>query len=323
MKVSSVMSEKKMSPESPTASPVPAETRRDPLAEGLLAPESVVRGYTILRVIRSGQSNNVYAGLSPSGQEVAIKEYFPRRLARRLPSGRLGVPNEKSKMQFESGVKGFVNEAIALAEIKSDLLAQYVAAFRENGTAYLITALEPGETLEQWARRIIKGGRFPSESDLRFIFWALLHAVQVMHDKGFLHLDIKPSNVMMRDEDTPILIDLGGARRYPRATSGEAISVSNYTPGFAAPEQHAEKHDELCPATDIYGVGASILYCMTGKIPPLASERRKADTLVEMTSRCKGRYSDQLINVVSECMSLDLEARRHNVKDLQNVISSQ
>ena len=300
-----------------------AEARRDPLAEGLLAPDTVVRGYVILRVIRSGQSNNVYAALSPTGQEVAIKEYFPRKLARRLPSGRLGVPNEKSKMQFESGVKGFVNEAIALAEIKSDLLAQYVAAFRENGTAYLITALEPGETLEQWARRLIKAGTYPSEPDLRFIFWALLHAVQVMHERGFLHLDIKPSNVMMRDENTPILIDLGGARRFPRLPTNQAISVSNYTPGFAAPEQHAERHDDFCPATDIYGIGASILYCMTGKIPPLASDRRKKDGLPDLMSRCTGRYSDQLIDVVTECMHMELDKRRGNVKELQNVISSQ
>lgn len=299
------------------------EVRRDPLAEGLLSPETVVRGYRIVRVVRSGQSNNVYAAISPSGQEVAIKEYFPRKIARRLPSGRLGVPNEKSKIQFESGVKGFVNEAIALAEIKSDLLAQYVAAFRDNGTAYLITAMEPGETLEQWARRIIKGKSYPAEGDLRYIFWALLHAVQVMHEKGFLHLDIKPSNVMMRDENTPILIDLGGARRFPHSASTSVISVSNYTPGFAAPEQHSEKINLFCPATDIYGIGASILYCMTGKIPPLVSERRKNDLLIEHLHRCNGRYSNQLIAVVGECMEMDIERRRGSVKELQNVISSQ
>lgn len=313
-------------PPEPSLEPVPEkppEVRRDPLAEGLLPPDSIVRGYRIVRVIRSGQSNNVYAALSPGGQEVAIKEYFPRKIARRLPSGRLGVPNEKSKLLFESGVKGFVSEAIALAEIKSDLLAQYVAAFRDNGTAYLITALEPGDTLEQWARRLIKSRTYPSEADLRFIFWALLHAVQVMHDKGFLHLDIKPSNVMMRDENSPILIDLGGARRFPHSASNNAISVSNYTPGFAAPEQHAERLNLFCPATDVYGVGASILYCMTGKVPPLASERRKQENIQDYLSRCSGRYSVQLIDVVSECMAMDLAHRRGNVKELQNVISSQ
>lgn len=299
------------------------EKRRDPLAEGLLSPDTIVGGYRIVRVIRSGQSNNVYAAISPSGQEVALKEYFPRKVARRLPSGRIGVPNEKSKLQFESGVKGFVNEAIALAEIKSELLAQYVAAFRENGTAYIITVLEPGETLEQWARRSIKAGKYPNEADLRFIFWSLLHAVQVMHDRGFLHLDIKPSNVMMRDENTPILIDLGGARRFPHTPSLNPISVSNYTPGFAAPEQHAERQDLFCPATDIYGIGSSILYCMVGKVPPQASERKKADTLSELIARCKSEYSPQLIRVVSECMAMDMSIRTGNVRNLQNVISSQ
>jgi serine/threonine protein kinase len=254
---------------------------------------------------------------------VAIKEYFPRRLARRLPSGRIGVGNEKSKQQFETGVKGFVNEAIALAEIKSELLAKYVSAFRENGTAYIITALEPGETLESWARRIIKSGRYPDEADLRYIFWALLHAVQVMHDKGFLHLDIKPSNVIMRDEFTPILIDLGGARRFPHNPAQNLFSISNYTPGFAAPEQHAEKADLFGPAADIYGIGASILYCMTGKVPPVAPDRTKVDSVKDMLAKCEQHYSKQLVDIVDGCLSMELDRRHSNIKQLQNLISSQ
>jgi serine/threonine protein kinase len=298
------------------------DARRDPLSEGLLSPGSSVKGYTIVRVIRSGQSNNVYAAVSSTGDDVAVKEYFPRRLAKRMPSGRLGVATEKTKIQFESGVKGFVNEAIALAEIKSDLLAHFVATFRENGTAYLITALEPGETLEAWARGVIKSSNRPAEGDLRFIFWTLLNAVQVMHERGFLHLDIKPSNVIMRDENTPILIDLGGARRYPQ---GEltAMSASNYTPGFAAPEQHAEKLDLFAPCTDIYGIGSSILYCMTGKIPPLASDRVLDDKIEDLFERCKSKYSQQLIEIVKKCLSVDISTRHSNIKELQNLISSQ
>lgn len=300
----------------------PATSPKDTLTEGLLAPDTVVRGYRIARVIRAGQSNNVYVGISPSGQEVAIKEYFPRKFARRLPSGRIGVPDEKSKMQFEAGVKGFVNEAIALAEIKSDLLAQYVAAFRENGTAYLMTVMEPGETLESWARRLIRSGQYPNEGDLRLIFWSLLHAVQEMHDKNFLHLDIKPSNVVMRDEFTPILIDLGGARRWPHDPLKHAVSVSNYTPGFAAPEQHLEKSLEFGPSTDIYGIGASIIYCMTGKIPPLGIDRLKNDLIGDLIKRCQTRYSQHLIDIVEGCLRTSMSDRSSNIRELQNVIAS-
>lgn len=300
----------------------PAAVPKDTFAEGLLALDTVVRGYRIARVIRAGQSNNVYVGISPSGQEVAIKEYFPRKFARRLPSGRIGVPDERSKIQFEAGVKGFVNEAIALAEIQSDLLAQYVAAFRENGTAYLMTVMEPGETLESYARGLIRSGQYPNESDLRLIFWSLLHAVQEMHEKNFLHLDIKPSNVVMRDEFTPILIDLGGARRWPHDPSKHPVSVSNYTPGFAAPEQHLEKSHELGPGTDIYGIGASIIYCMTGKIPPLGIDRLKNDQIGDLIKRCQTRYSQHLIDIVEGCLRPSMKDRSPNIKDLQNVIAS-
>lgn len=292
------------------------------MSEGLLPPDTIVRGYRVARVLRAGQSNNVYVGVSPTGQEVAIKEYFPRRFSRRLASGRIGVPTRDSQARFEAGVKGFVNEAIALAEIKSDLLARYVVAFRENGTAYLMTVMEPGETLETWARRLIRLGTYPNESDLRLIFWCLLHAVQVMHDRGFLHLDIKPSNVVMRDEFTPVLIDLGGARRFPFNPGIHHVSVSNYTPGFAAPEQHQEKSHDLCPATDIYGIGASIVYCMSGRIPPLGLERLQTDSLSDLLKKCEARYSREFVEIVEGCLRVELGQRSSNIKILQNVIAS-
>jgi hypothetical protein len=168
----------------------------------------------------------------------------------------------------------------------------------------------------------MKSGSRPDEADLRLIFWTLLNAVQVMHERGFLHLDIKPSNVIMRDENTPILIDLGGARRFP-PTQAEAVSVSNYTPGFAAPEQHADKTSVFGPCTDIYGVGASILYCMTGKVPPVAVDRLERDSVEVMLVRCKDHYSPQFISVVKGCLSVAIQKRFQSVKELQNLIASQ
>lgn len=296
--------------------------KSDPLLSGLLANDTMVNGYRITGLIRAGQSNNVYAAVSHETKKaVALKEYFPRKLGRRLPSGRIGQSDDRKKQQFESGVKGFINEAIALTAIKSELLANYIAAFRENGTAYLVTEFEEGDTMERWARSMFATpGHYPPEADLRIIFWMLLHAVQVMHNKGYLHLDIKPSNVIMRDVHTPILIDLGGARRFPLIGDRE-ISVSNYTPGFAAPEQYAEKVKLFAPCTDIYGIGSSILYCMTGKVPPLATARMQNDTIHEFMVKCQGRYSSDLITIVQNCMILDIARRYDNVKSLQNLIS--
>jgi serine/threonine protein kinase len=290
---------------------------------GLLALGSVVQGYRIVSLIRAGRVNNVYVAESVQSQErVALKEYFPRALGRRLPSGRIGIASDANKQQFEAGVRGFINEAIALSAIKSDLLVQFVAAFREFGTAYVVTKFETGQTLEDWSRVYFKGeGVGPSEADLRVIFWMLLHAVSAMHEKGYLHLDIKPSNVILKDKHSPILIDLGGARRFPEA-AGPEISVSTYTKGFAAPEQCDNKRSLFGPGTDIYGIGASILYCMTERVPPHATDRRRDDTLSRLLDRCRGRYSDDLIVLVDHCMALDLSARHCDVQKLQNVIAS-
>jgi serine/threonine protein kinase len=319
MTLPSITTHDRSAPATRATSTTQDTAKLDTLQAGLLVVNAVVKDYRITSLIRSGQSNNVYAGVNSAGMEVAIKEYFPRRLARRLPSGRLGVADDRSKQQFEAGVKGFVNEAVALAAIKSPLLSQYVTAFRENNTAYLVTRLEPGETMEQWVRRRFKTGNPPDEQELRLLFWILLNAVQAMHDAGFLHLDIKPSNVIMRDEVTPILIDLGGARRFPQSGPRD-ISVSNYTPGFAAPEQHAEQNELLAPCADVYGVGTSILFCMTGRVPPLASERVKNDTLWEYMSRCGNRYSPEMIQIVESCVALDIKKRQGKITVLQNLI---
>lgn len=292
------------------------------VSEGLLLPGAVVKGYQIESTMRSGTSNNVYVAVSPDGTRVALKEYFPRRLARRMPNGRLGVASEEIKQQFESGVKAFINEAVVLAKIRSDLLARYETAFRDNGTAYIATVLEPGVTLEVWTRETMKAGRRPQEADLRLIFWTLLNAVRVMHDQGFLHLDIKPSNVVMRDENTPILIDLGGARKYPSDLS-EAVSASNYTPGFAAPEQHADRTELFAPRTDIYGVGASILYCMCGKVPPIAPGRLEADGVDDLLASCSEYYTPQFTGIVKGCLALPINERFQQIKPLQNMIGSQ
>lgn len=305
-------------PKTGQTAPTGSAGKESSLSAGLLNINAVVGSYRITSVIRSGQSNNVYVAVGQDGKEVVVKEYFPRRLARRLPSGRLGVSSDRNKQQFEAGVKGFVHEAIALATIKSALLSQYVTAFRENNTAYLVTALEPGDTLEVWARKRIGLDRWPAEEDLRLIFWLLLNALQVMHDAGFLHLDLKPSNVIMRPDDTPVLIDLGGARKFPQRQRD--ISVSNYTPGFAAPEQFEERHDLFAPPTDIYGIGTSILYCMTGKVPPIAPERAKFDTVPVLMERCEGRYSETFIEVVMKSVALNIADRHPTVKALQNAL---
>ena len=304
------------------ASVVRESLRQGQGLDGVLGAGDEVRGYRIARVLRAGQANNVYQGFDRSGREVAIKEYFPRKLARRLASGRISVPTERAKLQFEEGVKAFISEAATMASIKSRLIAKFVGVFRENGTAYLVTVMEPGQTLEEWFRSLRTKKLYPTESDVRLVFWTLLHAVEAVHRYGYLHLDIKPSNVVLREESRSVLLDLGGARRFPHEPDAKAALVWNYTPGFAALEQHLERSTALCPATDIYGVGASIMYCMTGKIPPVAIDRLQEDRIGDLIDRCHMRYSSDLIGIVERCMRVSLDDRADNIRVVQSAVAA-
>lgn len=286
-----------------------------------LAPGSVVRGYEIERQLRKGRSSIVYLGRSPSGERVAIKEYFPRSVVQRLPSGRVRVTSDDESGRFAAGASAFLREGVTIASIRCDLLVQQMGVFRENGTAYLVTRYEPGDTLEEFTRHHHDLRKNVHEDDVRFIYYTLLNAVSEMHKRGFVHLDIKPSNVIMRDANTPVLIDLGAARPFPD-TAGASFYIANYTPGFAAPEQYEDAPTRLGPWTDIYGIGASIYYCISKLTPQPADLRLQNDTLVPASTAFKGRYTRQLLEAVDRCMALNLEDRYQDVKPLQLILCS-
>lgn len=286
-----------------------------------LAPGSVVKGYTIEKQLRKGRSSIVYTGHSVSGEKVAIKEYFPKSVVQRLPSGRVRVTDEHESARFSAGSSAFLREGVTIASIRCDLLVQQMGVFRENGTAYLVTRYESGDTLEEFTRKHHDAKSNVHEDDVRFIYYTLLNAVGEMHKRGFVHLDIKPSNVIMRDANTPILIDLGAARPYPD-TSGMGYYIANYTPGFAAPEQYEDTPSNLGPWTDIYGIGASIYYCISKMTPQPADLRLKGDELAPAAVAFKGRYSRQLLEAVDKCMALDMKDRYPDVKPLQLILCS-
>ena len=289
--------------------------------DGLLAPGSILQGYAIDSVIKDGSLSVVYKAYTPAGP-VAIKEYFPKGLARRLPSGRISLTNPDNRPLFNSGLSTFANEGEALNSIRSDLLVQRVELFRELDTAYLVTRFEDGETLESFAKSHFRRHARIDEDELRFIFYTLLHGIHIMHQAGYVHLDLKPSNIIMRDANTPILIDLGAARQIKDVSFKRNTSyVSNYTPGFAAPEQYDSNADRIGIHTDIYAVGANIYYCMSRRQPQPAIDRMNSDALIPAIRAFGAHYSNQLLEIVDACMQLEPAKRYQDVIKLQRILS--
>jgi hypothetical protein len=142
--------------------------------------------------------------------------------------------------------------------------------------------------------------------------------LRIVHQHKMLHLDIKPANIFITDDNKAVMIDFGAAREV-LSKEGNFIRPM-YTPGFAAPEMY-RRDSSMGPWTDIYAIGACIYACMQGYPPNDAPQRLEKDRLALALSRLRGVYSDNLIEVVEWCMSLDPLSRPQSVFALQKELS--
>jgi serine/threonine protein kinase len=133
-----------------------------------------------------------------------------------------------------------------------------------------------------------------------------------------LHLDIKPANIFITDDNKAVMIDFGAAREV-LSKEGNFIRPM-YTPGFAAPEMY-RRDAQMGPWTDIYAIGACIYACMQGFPPNEAPQRQEKDRLSLALNKLRGIYSDNLIEVVEWCMALDPLSRPQSVFALQKELS--
>jgi hypothetical protein len=144
-----------------------------------------------------------------------------------------------------------------------------------------------------------------------------MNGLREVHTNKLLHLDLKPANVYLRSDGSPILLDFGAARQTLQADTGKLYPM--YTPGFAGPELY-EKNGSLGPWTDIYSIGASIFACMSGHAPQPADARLLNDKMASKYRDLSDTYSEELLGVVEWCLRLDPLARPQSVFALQKAL---
>jgi len=158
------------------------------------------------------------------------------------------------------------------------------------------------------------------EAWIRDTFANLLNGLREVHSNKLLHLDIKPGNVYLRGDGTPLLIDFGAARTM---LAGEApVLPPMYTPGFASPEHHADR-SKLGPWSDIYSVGATLYACLVAEAPPPAEERMEKDRFVAARRAGAGKFSRELLDTVDWCLRLDHLERPQSVFALQKALTGE
>ena len=287
------------------------------LPEGLTLGESR-GGYRIVKKIAVGGSSIVYLAHDERQRAVAIKEYLPAALTQRSPGQLAPVVMPGQLDVYRLGMQHFIDEGKALAAIVHPNVVRVRDVFADHDTVYLVTEFLHGRSLQEHIALRRRQGDKPlvSEPALRDLFAQVMDALREVHTHRLLHLDLKPANIYLRPDGTPVLLDFGAARQILQADLTRMQTM--YTPGFAAPEMYTRQG--LGPWTDIYGIGAAIFTCMVG-VPPQSAVERKRDDRMDMYYRELGKlYSAELVALVRDCLMLDPLARPQSVYALQKLI---
>ena len=274
---------------------------------------TIIDQYMIESELVHGGFSSVYLARQLDDQiQVAVKEYLPRRLAHRTWNNHVVANSDESKLLFNRGRALFVEEAKVLAKLKHRNIVEVINFFQENSTVYIVMPYYYGITLDS----LLKNKIIPiTESLLLTIFGALLDGIDAIHGQNYVHLDIKPGNILIRPENVPLLLDFGAIQSYP--VQRKNIKSKVLTKGFSPIEQHSDQ-GEIGPWTDIYAVGASMRACLDGRKPVSAPEREKKDTLIPAVKVYQGKYTESFLQAIDWAMTMEPDKRPRSVREMKD-----
>jgi WD40 repeat protein/serine/threonine protein kinase len=277
--------------------------------------------YSIETVLGHGGFGITYLARDTTlGALVAVKEFLPGEIAQRDGTMRvLPNPERQAVRDYQAGLKNFVKEARALAHFKHPHIVRVLRFLEANGTAYTVMEYEEGQSLADYLKQ--QAGPRIDEATILRVFIPVLTGLHAVHEAKMLHLDIKPENIYLRKDGSPMLIDFGSARRAMTETSrAQRIALTH---GYAPIEQYPDK-GAPGPWTDLYALGASIYRCISGKRPDDALSRYQAvlkyktDPLEPATKLGRNRYQAQLLECVDWAMQIYAKDRPQSARELQD-----
>ena len=228
--------------------------------------------YRVVRVLGQGGFGITYLAIHVRlKKKFAIKEFFPKSLCDRdTDTSHVRTASKANSVTVEKLKNKFIKEAEHIAEMDSPYIVRIVDVFEENHTAYYVMDYIEGRSLSD----IVKNdGPIPVEKAVGYIT-KIGEALTYIHSKRMNHLDVKPANIMVRSKDNaPILIDFGLSKQYDsdgNQTSTTPVGISH---GYAPMEQYNDGGvREFSPQTDIYSLGATLYFLLSGVTPPQATK---------------------------------------------------
>ena len=222
--------------------------------------------------------------------------------------------SQRDEGVFSWGREKFLEEAKTLARFRHPNIVRVARLFEANNTAYMVLDFEEGPSLGRMAGQ---PGRPPPQSELDRIANALLNAVEAVHEAGILHRDIKPANIIMRDGHDPVLIDFGAARQALSARSKTVHAI--VTPGYSPKEQYALDVDRQGAWSDIYALGATFYYLVTGT-PPADALSRDLEAAMPMATEGRNAYRMSFIEAIDAAMQVRAEDRPQSIAEWRQML---
>lgn len=265
--------------------------------------------YVIQEVLGQGGFGITYLGIDKLyGNKVAIKEYYPQKIAMRKAQYEdvVTVTSIEEKNNYNKGKKRFLDEAQVMARFnKNEGIVKILDFFEANNTAYIVMEYLEGITLKQY---LGKYGVIQFRNLIEMML-PLLEALIEIHSQGLIHRDISPDNIMVQHNSKLKLMDFGAARDYTE--SGNKSLTVILKPGYAPPEQY-QTHGVQGPWTDIYALCATIYKCLTGITPPDAIARVMDDKF-KKPDQLDGKLSPDIKKILWKGMNIFPEERYQDI----------
>ena len=286
--------------------------------------DSGVRQYKIQSVLGKGgfgitylATSTIYVDNIPLDGQFAIKEHYISSMNERQGTS-VSISNVNNTEEINESIDSFLVEAKRLNKLSLNHngLVRVNESFRANGTAYYVMEYIKGKSLRDYVKHSPQGKL--GEDEALQLFRPIAETIGYLHDNMVTHLDIKPDNILIRENGEPVIIDFGLSKHYSaKGTPTSTIKAAGCSAGYSPMEQYAGI-TTFSPEADVYALGATLFYMLTGKDPMISTEINESIIRRSIPTN----ISSQTIDAIVHAMEKLKDNRTDSVRDLINKTTS-
>jgi hypothetical protein len=283
--------------------PMPPQNEVEPQA----LPMGAAVGSFVLRAVHSRDAFTIryLAVASSSGAEVLIEEYAPGGLSVRDATGALAPQSPAHAPLWEEGLRAFLQESQVLAAPLHPALMRVASAWQIRGTALRMWPRVAGRSLADVCESLREP---PTEAWLHRLIGPLLDALESLHDAGWVHGNVRPGQILMRDDGAPMLLDTGAVHKSIGARMPQHRAWPE--PGFRAPELTDDANEPVPgPWSDLYSLAAVARCCIDA--PCITQD------WVPPAARSSGAHDSRFVAALQRALHNDPRQRPQSVAEFR------